>query len=1249
MAGSGHLRCWLLVAFVALNIYAIEARCPGGWLTAGSGTTMTCYRLYSGQRKNFNQAHSFCQGQGGYIAKDLTSAIHNKIKRYIINAAKSSTHPTSFWLGLTDLNKNGGPWTWVGGPNLGAFKYFVSTPRNTPNKQDCVYVSTSEPQVKWHVTNNCGANRAVICQRDFNAVVATTKRPPRVNCPRGWTANQGLKTCVRLYSQPKTWSDSRTACQSQGGDLVVIKNGQTNSWVNGLVSNQKGIYWIGLHDRQKENQFEWLDSDLKATFTYWNQNEPNNYRGNENCVALLGTRNNKWNDADCNGKNRYICQRSPGELIAPASRNCGAGWEDVPNSDICYQFNAERLSWLDARSECQQNGGDLATIANVQEAFYLSGRSSWSLSVWPPFLGANDRATEQGWQWVDKSAFAFLNWDVRQPNNAHNSDCVAMVKKSGAWDDFPCQSRYGYICEKKGRVTKPTPKPTTSPARLPANQMWGCPRGWADFRGSCYQVLRSTGGLDWATAGHVCSSRLSNLVSITDDAENKFVYSLIPKNFSGYVWTGLNDLTTENTFVWSDNERVTYTLWDRREPNNLHEEDCVVMLGNHAIGYEAQCYSFIYSPARTFTDAQAFCKSKNGNLATIDNRYVHVQAFIGAEMVRMPGQGYWIGLYSSTTGTNDQYAWTSNFTVDYTAWDKNHTGNEKNTCVFMRTARPAGLWENKDCNQKMPFLCETQRKGFSTAAPTTTTTSRLPCSTGWWAWGNLCYKGFVMSLDQMLTWTDARDYCGSLATGGTLVTIRSKPFEEYLRTKVLNGASGSFWIGLNDRDTEAGYEWLDGFPLKYTHWASGEPNDYMSREDCVQWLLPGNEWNDNYCYVAQNFICQIPRGAVVTTPKPTPTPGPQSLQCGNSSWTEYNNNCYFVSAISGDMATATWFEARLACLDMGADLASVTGDDENGYITSVISAHPQNAFWIGLNELDLDSYKWTDSKPVSYVNWAGNEPNDAFGAEKCVEIVSNGYWNDLMCTDQRGFVCKKRPGDYKPIQLTTVAPSGGCPRGFHSLPSLPRCYHVAGADPNQRKSFDDAITACSQMVHKATLASVHTSTEEKFIVTLLTGLNSPAWIGLNDRRNRNQFEWLDNLEVDYTHWGWKQPDENINDMGPDARRDCVDMEVGPKYAGNWNDKKCSNKYAYVCETKKGSSLPQEVANTTGCVSGYERFQDSCYKYSSQQYTWQQAESFCQTEGGHLASLDSRNEEYYLELLTKHTDALQMWVGLSFDV
>ncbi|GFR64045.1 macrophage mannose receptor 1-like [Elysia marginata] len=204
-----------------------------------------------------------------------------------------------------------------------------------------------------------------------------------------------------------------------------------------------------------------------------------------------------------------------------------------------------------------------------------------------------------------------------------------------------------------------------------------------------------------------------------------------------------------------------------------------------------------------------------------------------------------------------------------------------------------------------------------------------------------------------------------------------------------------------------GEVWVNCFPKAIATWHGRESNQ-----------LPPDLESD--------ALTTLPR-SVFTCPV-----FPPGLQCGNSSWTIYNNNCYYVSAISGDTATASWFEARLACMDMGADLASISGDDENGYITSVISAHPQNAFWIGLNELDLDSYKWTDMQPLSYVNWAKNEPNDAYGAEKCVEIVSN----------------------------------------------VQRCYHVGGTDPSQRKNYGDSITACGQMVHKATLASIHSNAEE---------------------------------------------------------------------------------------------------------------------------------------------------------------------------
>ena len=46
------------------------------------------------------------------------------------------------------------------------------------------------------------------------------------------------------------------------------------------------------------------------------------------------------------------------------------------------------------------------------------------------------------------------------------------------------------------------------------------------------------------------------------------------------AWIGLNDLTTEMYYEWTDNSMVTFTNWAYYEPNNAGGEDCVEMYQN---------------------------------------------------------------------------------------------------------------------------------------------------------------------------------------------------------------------------------------------------------------------------------------------------------------------------------------------------------------------------------------------------------------------------------------------------------------------------------------------------------------------------------------------------------------------------------------------------------------------------------------------------------------------------------------------
>ena len=67
-------------------------------------------------------------------------------------------------------------------------------------------------------------------------------------------------------------------------------------------------------------------------------------------------------------------------------------------------------------------------------------------------------------------------------------------------------------------------------------------------------------------------------------------------------------------------------------------------------------------------------------------------------------------------------------------------GNERSTCIAMRTQTPAGIWENKPCNQKNNFLCQYPRKGYTPVVVTQTPPPSGSCPTGWTPNWDKCYK-----------------------------------------------------------------------------------------------------------------------------------------------------------------------------------------------------------------------------------------------------------------------------------------------------------------------------------------------------------------------------------------------------------------------------------------------------------------------------------------------------------------------------
>ena len=53
-----------------------------------------------------------------------------------------------------------------------------------------------------------------------------------------------------------------------------------------------------------------------------------------------------------------------------------------------------------------------------------------------------------------RSHVTYLNWNRGEPNNGGPSnvteECVMQSKRSGKWNDFPCDTKFNFICKAKG-------------------------------------------------------------------------------------------------------------------------------------------------------------------------------------------------------------------------------------------------------------------------------------------------------------------------------------------------------------------------------------------------------------------------------------------------------------------------------------------------------------------------------------------------------------------------------------------------------------------------------------------------------------------------------------------------------------------------------------------------------------------------------------------------------------------------------
>ncbi|XP_061472582.1 low affinity immunoglobulin epsilon Fc receptor-like isoform X2 [Rhineura floridana] len=142
-------------------------------------------------------------------------------------------------------------------------------------------------------------------------------------------------------------------------------------------------------------------------------------------------------------KETFKLQEALHKMNDSACRVCPEGW--LLSSGQCYHFQVQNTHWSFAKKSCEDQGGHLVVINDLQEQSFLRSNTKQN-NYW---IGLSDMLSEGTFVWVDSSPVSFTSWNPREPNNAgQGEDCVIMTP-SGRWQDRECGSDIdGYICEK---------------------------------------------------------------------------------------------------------------------------------------------------------------------------------------------------------------------------------------------------------------------------------------------------------------------------------------------------------------------------------------------------------------------------------------------------------------------------------------------------------------------------------------------------------------------------------------------------------------------------------------------------------------------------------------------------------------------------------------------------------------------------------------------------------------------------------
>jgi Lectin C-type domain len=222
------------------------------------------------------------------------------------------------------------------------------------------------------------------------------------------------------------------------------------------------------------------------------------------------------------------------------------------------------------------------------------------------------------------------------------------------------------------------------------------------------------------------------------------------------------------------------------------------------------------------------------------------------------------------------------------------------------------------------------------------------------------------------------------------------------------------------------------------------------------------------------------------------------------------------------------------CQQDGAYLVHVDDTIENVYIVTTYGST-----WVGASDQETEGTfrEVSDNQVASYNNFIAPEPNDSNSDEDCVEIKSDGSWNDTGCDDtSHKALCECDP-DYQ-------------------APPVPMCRSMQGAKTQESRMYFIHATPATWAAAKADCASTGAylvvpsdDKENSWIQGSEIHVNADAWLGAS--QTGSVWSWTD--QSPYIYSNWNSPPATMDECGVIRSN------------GKWDPNDCGGSFAYVCE------------------------------------------------------------------------------------